>query len=126
MMKKRKTFRIFSFLLLSFALECSEIKYQFKVPVKNNSIGSTKSLASVEVNRIIRDHAYLSIQNNPELADCWKKFILNRKINFTHSGSRLNSLKANSKFIYYELIFDTNAIIVPDIIQKEFLSSCQG
>ena len=107
-------------------MECSEINYQFKVPVKNNSIGSAKSLASIEVNRIIRNHAFLSIQNNPELADCWKKFLLNKKINFKYSGSRLNPIKTNSKFIYYELIFDTKSIIVPDIIQKEFLKSCPG
>lgn len=125
-MKKRKIFKVFSFLIASIALECSEINYQFKVPIKNDSLWSANSLASIQANKIIRDHAYLSIQNNSKLADCWKKFLINKKIIFKHNGSRLNPIRSNKRFIYYELIFDTSSIIVPDIIKQEFLNSCQG
>ena len=80
--------------------------------------------ANAHANKLIFNNAYLAIIDNDKYHDCWLEFSKNKKIEINVSEAKLNPVSANKDFIFYELVFSSIKIDVPENIKQKFKSFC--
>ena len=120
----KNIFSLFLF-LTSTSIAASQITEVFTIEAKNPSTSSHMMALEKQKLRIINDFAYLSIIDDRLYQDCWTEFKVNRgTISYKVSQVEVNIISSNKKSITYELAFDTDSIIFPEILRKKFKSFC--
>lgn len=120
---KKNIFSFFLFLNTT-SLCASNVTETFIIDSKDTNQSFVSMKANAYANKLILHHAYLSIIDDDRYQDCWLEFLKNKKIKINVSESKLNPVSADKNSVYYELLFNTDKIIVPENVRQKFKSIC--
>lgn len=123
---------ISSLFLLLFALTTHAeniVVKSFEIENRNQQVSFVNAKASALANRVIRDHAYLFFidpkKDSEFYSSCWKKFIINRKINIDVTENVYGLIKKTRSSYFYEVYLQPSKIKVRGVSSNTFKTFCQ-
>ena len=124
---------IFKIFLLLFALTVHAeniVVKSFEIENRNQQVSFVNAKASALANRTIRDHAYLFFIDPKKDSDfyssCWKKFIINRKINIEVTENVHRLVKKTQNHFFYEVYLQPSKIEVRGVSSRTFNNFCKS
>jgi hypothetical protein len=126
-MMKTKIFSI-SIIFLSLSLKSANLIITSYEVESQPSIAQLNMKAELQALRIVRDYAFLSAvgseQNVNLNKECWKAYIINKKITFDVSQVRKKFIKKTNNQHFFEVTFDPDLINLSARDRQGFLLSC--
>ena len=124
---------IFKIFLLLFALTVHAeniVVKSFEIENRNQQVSFVNAKASALANRTIRDHAYLFFidpkKDSNFYSSCWKKFIINRKINIDVTENVYGLIKKTRSSYFYEVYLQPSKIEVRGVSSRAFNNFCKS
>ena len=130
LLETMKTISKIFILLIPFYIEANEVLVKkFEILNNNQPISFVNSRASSLANQVIRDHAYLIFidpkKDSNFYSSCWKKFIINRKINIDVTENVYGLIKKTRSSYFYEVYLQPSKIKVRGVSSNTFKTFCQ-
>ena len=126
-----KTISSLFLLLFAFTTHAENIVVKsFEIENRNQQVSFVNAKASALANRVIRDHAYLFFIDPKKDSDfyssCWKKFIINRKINIDVTENDHRLVKKTRSSYFYEVYLQPYKIKVRGVSSRAFNNFCKS
>ncbi len=116
---------IFSILLLvlPFNLPASSVYFSYMIEANADDIADLN--ANHKAIRIIRDNAYLHFASEIIDRECWRRYIENRKIDFSIKNQRMSLKNIHNNKYSYELSFDPEDISFKNLSKHDLVDFCE-